>query len=90
MELSYLFYIVMVGLMGSSVSFLHNPNKSFRGFLNRVFEGCFVAYIVYEISFFNFHNTRLSLSLCGFGAWMGSDGLIFIRDIVTDFFKKKV
>ncbi|PSM51360.1 hypothetical protein CBLAS_0925 [Campylobacter blaseri] len=89
MELNYLFYVVVVGSIGSSVSFLKLPNKSFNGFLSRVLEGCFVAYIVYEISFFNFQNVRLSLSLCGFGAWLGSDGLIFVKEALVKFLNNK-
>lgn len=86
---SYLTYILVVGIVGSVVSYLKNGAKIKGGLAGRIAEGCFTAYVVYEIVFYHFHDLRYSLGICGIGAWMGVEGLVFIRDTLFGFLKKK-
>jgi len=71
-ELHYLFYVLIIGCAGSITAFIKNGGGGIKILLKRTWDGCFSAYVVYEIAFF-----------CGVGAWMGSEALIFVRDFVS-------
>ncbi len=59
--------------------------RSPGNFIKRVLDGCFSAYIVYEISFFFCKDMRLSLAICGIGAFKGSG----ILDLAVGFIRNK-
>ena len=49
--MEYLLYILAAGVAGSVTAFLKYGERGAGNFIKRVLDGCFSAYIVYEISF---------------------------------------
>jgi len=84
MELHYLFYVLIIGAAGSITAFIKNGGVSLKELGKRTWDGCFSAYVVYEIAFFFSKDERVSFAICGIGAWMGSEVLIFVRDFVSN------
>ena len=83
MELHYLFYVLIIGCAGSITAFIKNGGGGIKILLKRTWDGCFSAYVVYEIAFFFAKDEHVSFAICGVGAWMGSEALIFVRDCVS-------
>lgn len=90
--MEYLAYVCAVGVAGSIVAWFRQPfatEKSpavaLRSFFTRLCDGCFSAYVIYEIAFFCTKDMRLSLAICGIGAFKGSG----VLDIAISFFKEK-
>ena len=52
MELHYLFYVLIIGCAGSITAFIKNGGGGIKILLKRTWDGCFSAYVVYEIAFF--------------------------------------
>lgn len=55
-----------------------------------IISSVFVAYLIYEISYFYLNSDRLAVALAGVGAWMGTDGLIQIEKALLEFLKNKI
>lgn len=83
--MEYLLYILAAGVAGSVTAFLKYGERGTGNFIKRVLDGCFSAYIVYEISFFFCKDMRLSLAICGIGAFKGSG----ILDLAVGFIRNK-
>lgn len=85
MELHYLLYVLVIGCAGSITAFIKNGGGGgIRNLLKRTWDGCFSAYVVYEIAYFFAKDEHVSFAICGIGAWMGSEALIFVRDFVSN------
>ena len=80
--MEYLFYVLAAG---SIAAWLRSPGGGVSEFLKRLYDGCFSAYIIYEIAFFCVKDMRLSIAICGVGAFRGSG----ILDLAISFFRKK-
>lgn len=83
-------YLVMIGVVGSCVGFIKSGGSGIKPMLTRIFDGCFSAYVVFEMSFYAFENTRLSLAICAVAAFAGSDVLVTVRDLIIDILRVKV
>ena len=83
--MEYLLYVLAAGVAGSVTAFLKHGECGARNFVKRVLDGCFSAYIVYEIAFFCAKDMRLSLAICGIGAFKGSG----ILDLAVGFIRNK-
>ena len=83
--MEYLLYILAAGVAGSVTAFLKHGECGARNFVKRILDGCFSAYIVYEIAFFCAKDMRLSLAICGIGAFKGSG----ILDLAVGFIRNK-
>ena len=83
--MEYLLYVLAAGVAGSVTAFLKHGECGARNFVKRILEGCFSAYIVYEIAFFCAKDMRLSLAICGIGAFKGSG----ILDLAVGFIRNK-
>jgi hypothetical protein len=81
----YLLYVLAAGVAGSVTAFLKHGECGARNFVKRILDGCFSAYIVYEIAFFCAKDMRLSLAICGIGAFKGSG----ILDLAVGFIRNK-
>lgn len=80
-EIHYLWYVVFIGTIGSIISFFKSSRKKcFSHFFNRILDGVFSAYIVYELVFYFCQDMKVSYASCGIGAWFGSDALVMVRD----------
>ena len=83
--MEYLLYVLAAGVAGSVTAFLKHGECGARNFVKRILDGCFSAYIVYEIAFFCAKDMRLSLAICGIGAFKGSG----ILDLAVGFIRNK-
>lgn len=83
---NYLYNIFLVGIIGSYISYCGQDKKGFKTLINRLIEGIFCGFISYEIMFYNVNDSHLSLAICGFGAWAGTNIFNEIKEI---FFKYK-
>ena len=83
--MEYLLYVLAAGVAGSVTAFLKHGECGARNFVKRILDGCFSAYIVYEIAFFFAKDMRLSLAICGIGAFKGSG----ILDLAVGFIRNK-
>ena len=83
--MEYLLYVLAAGVAGSVTAFLKHGECGARNFVKRILDGCFSAYIVYEIAFFCAKDMRLSLAICGIGAFKGSG----IMELAVGFIRNK-
>ena len=83
--MEYLLYVLAAGVAGSVTAFLKHGECGASNFVKRILDGCFSAYIVYEIAFFCAKDMRLSLAICGIGAFKGSG----ILDLAVGFIRNK-
>lgn len=77
--------MLAAGVAGSVTAFLKHGERGVENFIKRVLDGCFSAYVIYEIAFFCAKDMRLSLAICGIGAFKGSG----ILDLAISFAKNK-
>ncbi|AQW85548.1 hypothetical protein CPIN18021_0286 [Campylobacter pinnipediorum subsp. caledonicus] len=87
---TYIIYILIVGIVGSFVSWSKAENHNLRNIFFRVIDGCFSAYVVYEIAYYFTTNEKLSLAICGVGAFSGSDMLVSLKEFALNFFQRKI
>lgn len=80
MDLYY--YLLVLGIIGGIVG-AREPKQSLKAFFIRLIDGCFSAFIAYEIAFYYLNNERISLAICGIGAWLGMENIInFLRELL--------
>lgn len=84
-----IFYICLVGLAGSCVGFFKNQGSGLKSLFLRLVDGCFSAYVIYEITFYYLNSQRISLALCAVGAFMGSDILVLVKDGLLGFLNRR-
>lgn len=82
--MEFYYYLLVLGVIGSFVQFSKQETKGFKSFFVRLVDGCFSAFIVYEIAFYYLSNERISLAICGIGAWLGTENIIsYVRDFLN-------
>lgn len=78
-------YLVILAIFSSFIAYLNDPNKCIKGFLKRMLEGIFTAYVLFSLSYFSNSNEDASLALGGVGAWFGTEILLYLKELLDRF-----